>query len=224
MIEEVLSIKAKSPELSRRLIAYVFNTRFAYKNESVGKTFVSYTLKNNFYRIQVLRKQWKNKKPYQVLFNRYWAMDMTFINQQPVLGITEHHSRLLLGLIPLKDKSSLNIIKKLMRLLRIYRKPTVIRTDNEACFNSRIIRLFLKFLGIKHQTIEKYCPWQNGRVERLFGTFKVAIAGMPIAKQELPLVCYHFQQWYNVIRPHQSLNNQTPEEAYWEQIKKLYEK
>ncbi|MHC9510880.1 integrase core domain-containing protein [Kangiella sp. M94] len=98
----------------------------------------------------------------------------------------------------------------------------MIRSDNEACFNSKLLRLFLKLAGIKHQTIEKHCPWKNGRIERLFGTLKSTLNGLPIKPEELPLLCYNFQQWYNVIRPHQSLNGKTPEEVYWTQVRKQY--
>ncbi len=222
VIQEVLKMKAQLPNLSCRLIAHVFNKRFANKGESVGKTFVSYTIRENLYEIQVMRKEWKNQRQHKVRFNRYWGMDITFVDNQPVLGITEHHSRKLIGLIPLSNKSSLNIIKQLILLLCDYLKPKIIRTDNEACFNSKIINLFFKLLGIKHQAIEKYCPWQNGRIERLFGTLKSTISSMVIDPKELPLLCYDFQQWYNTIRPHQNLRGKTPEEVYWNQARKRY--
>ncbi len=220
--EEVMLIKAKSPELSCRLIALIFNKRFQNKNESVSKTFVNYTIRNHQYEIQQLRKQWKNRKPHKISFNDYWGIDITFVNNKPVLGVIEHHSRKLLGLIPLNNKSSINIIRQLIQIFRYTSKPKTIRVDNEACFNSRLIRLFFKLMGIKHQAIEKYSPWQNGRIERLFGTFKSTIKKVEIKHQDLPILCYDFRHWYNTIRPHQSLNGNTPEEIYWDQVRKLY--
>lgn len=220
--QEVLRLKAHLPQASCRTLAYIFNRRFKHKGLSIGKTFVGYTIRNHLYDIQLLRKQMKNKPPYQVAYNRYWGMDITFVDNQPILGVTEHHSRKLLGLIPLSSKSSLNIIKQLIKLFCYSKKPTMIRSDNEACFNSKLLRLFLNLAGIKHQTIEKHCPWQNGRIERLFGTFKSTLNGMAIKPEEIPLLCYDFQQWYNIIRPHQSLNGATPEEIYWTQVRKQY--
>jgi putative transposase len=51
----------------------------------------------------------------------------------------------------------------------------MIRTDNETCFNSALMKIILRILSIKHHTIKKHCSWQNGRIERFFGTFKKAI-------------------------------------------------
>ncbi|WP_444998450.1 hypothetical protein [Aliikangiella sp. IMCC44359] len=45
---------------------------------------------------------------------------------------------------------------------------------------------------------------------------------MHLNTNELPLICYDFQQWYNFIRPHQSLDRNTPEDVYWRQIKEQY--
>ncbi|NVK22685.1 MAG: transposase [Kangiellaceae bacterium] len=222
VVQEVLKIKAQSPNLSCRLIAYLFNRRFAHKGQSVGKTFVSYTIQAHLYEIQVMRKHWKNQKPHKVKFNQYWGMDISFVDNKLILGVIEHHSRKLIGLIPLSNKSSLNIIKQLIFMFRDYSKPKIIRTDNEACFNSKTLKLFFKLLGIKHQAIEKHSPWQNGRIERLFGTLKSTISGMAFSAEELPLICYDFQQWYNVIRPHQNLKGKTPEEVYWNQARKQY--
>lgn len=222
VLQEVLRLKAHLPQASCRTLAYIFNRQFEHKAQSVGKTFVGCTIRNHLYDIQLLRKQIKNKPPNQVAYNRYWGMDITFVDNKPVLGVIEHHSRKLLGLIPISSKSSLNIIKQLVRLFRYSKKPRIIRTDNKICFNSKLIKLFLTLAGIKHQTIEKHCPWQNGRIERLFGTFKSTLNGLPIKPEELPLLCYDFQQWYNVIRPHQSLKGKTPEDVYWTQVRKRY--
>jgi transposase InsO family protein len=50
--------------------------------------------------------------------------------------------------------------------------PKCVRTDNEAVFTSRLFRLGLHLLGIRHQRTAPFAPWQNGRIERFFGTFK----------------------------------------------------
>jgi transposase InsO family protein len=61
----------------------------------------------------------------------------------------------------------------------------VFRTDNESNFSSPILTGALWTLGIRHQRTDPFCPWQNGRIERFFGTFKERIlrwweeAGVP---------------------------------------------
>ncbi|WP_082190395.1 integrase core domain-containing protein [Frateuria defendens] len=93
--------------------------------------------------------------------------------------------------------------------------PRTIRVDNEACFNSRLMKTALTLLGIRLQTTELHCPWQNGRIERFFGTFKhqldrIAITG----KDELRTKLVEFRAWYNHARPHQHLHGSTPAEAW----------
>ena len=70
---------------------------------------------------------------------------------------------------------SATILLQFTQAIRQFGFPKQIRTDNEACFNSKLLRLAFGLLGIKHQTTEVACPWQNGRVERFFLTFKIKI-------------------------------------------------
>jgi putative transposase len=74
-----------------------------------------------------------------------------------------------------------------------------------------------QLLGIRHQRTQRCAPWQNERIERLFGTFKktfrkfLATSGMP---PELPPVLDIFRFWYNHVRPHQHLDGRTPGEDW----------
>ncbi len=188
--KEIIKIKAINPNLSHRIIATIFNDKF--QSEYVGKTYVGYTLKNHFYEILELRKKFKNKSPYKIQFNRVWGMDLTFIYKKPILGVVEHNSRKLLALVPLHQKSSIAILKVLLNILEHYPKPQFIRTDNESCFTSKLVKYCLLFLGIKHQTTHLNSPWENGRVERLFGTLKSTISLLRYDKDELDYLCYSF--------------------------------
>jgi hypothetical protein len=58
-------------------------------------------------------------------------------------------------------------------------------------------------------------PWQNGRIERLFGTLKAVLAGYAIADwPHLIDSMASFQNWYNLTRAHQHLHGRTPQEAW----------
>ncbi len=75
----------------------------------------------------------------------------------------------------------------------------------------------LWLLGIEHQRIDKHCPWQNGRIERFFGTLKQNLNHFPIHhlehfNQELKT----FQYGYNTVRTHNNLNGRTPNEVWYE--------
>jgi len=218
VIEEVIKIKALMPKASCRIISLIFNQRHQQK-ETIGKTFVDYTLRKHQYEIQIERRKIKSKPAYKIPFNKVWGMDITFVQEQPILGIIEHHSRKA-NLIPLKQKTSIAILRRLLELLETTPKPEYIRTDNEICFNSKLIKFGLWVLGIKKQTTQKHCPWQNGRIERLFGTLKATIANLPKqTDSDLPYLIHSFEFWYNQIRPHQNLDNQTPETVYQKKIR-----
>ena len=44
-----------------------------------------------------------------------------------------------------------------------------------AMFRSVAFRITLWLAGIRHQLTVPGCPWQNGRIERLFGTLKAKL-------------------------------------------------
>jgi hypothetical protein len=64
------------------------------------------------------------------------------------------------------------ILRALLDVIERFGAPKYVRTDNEAVFTSRLFRLGLRLLGIRHQRTAPFAPWQNGRIERFFGTFK----------------------------------------------------
>lgn len=82
-------------------------------------------------------------------------------------------------------------------------------------WNSSLFRFSAWFLGIRHQCIEPQCPWQNGRIERFFGTLKEKLDGWAVADAaQLDLALAHFRLWYNHVRPHQHLGGATPAEVW----------
>ena len=177
VIQEILRLKAHLPADGCRTLASHFNRLFADQGMSVGKTWVATTLAKHQYEIQVLRRKIKNRPAMRVPRNTYWGMDLTQVSDAQkqthhLLGICEHHSRLSVQLTRVSDKTSLTLLRCLLDAIESFGKPRVIRTDNEAVFTSRLFRFGLWLLGIRHQTTDSHCPWQNGRIERLFGTFK----------------------------------------------------
>ncbi|MDR7123164.1 integrase core domain-containing protein [Rheinheimera soli] len=219
-IVEIIRLKALMPDTGCRTLADLFNRRFATQRVSVGKTWVSYTLQQHRHAVMFKRKELKNKAPYQVTPFHYWGMDLTGVTDQQgithtVLGLCEHHSRKALCLSKLRDKASVTLVRAICSAIELYGKPRIIRTDNEAVFTSRTFRWALKFLGIKYQCTELGYPWQNGRIERLFGTFKRHIRKI-IVEDGIALNqrLAEFQFWYNTIRPHQNLKGHTPDEIW----------
>ena len=217
---EIVRLKAWSPDLGCRTIAEVFNRRFAERDVSVGKTYVATLLKKRRTDVLHLRRTLRHRIPHQVQKNRTWALDLAGKadlsgRQRIVLGLLDHGPRACLRLVAMKEKSSLAILRELIATFRQHGIPKMLRTDNEACFVSRTIRAALALLGIRHQRIDLHCPWQNGRIERLFGTLKQKLDCIAIAdRDELHGKLIEFGCWYNHIRPHQHLHGRTSAEAW----------
>jgi len=58
-------------------------------------------------------------------------------------------------------------------------------------------------------------PWQNGRIERFFGTLKEKLNQWQVGNpQQLSGALVQFRFWYNHVRPHQNLDGRTPAEVW----------
>lgn len=218
---EIIRLKAHMPQAGCRTIADICNRRFvASRKVTVGKTYVHEILQRHAYEVQIMRRNLKQAKPKSVPRNLIWGIDLTGKtdadrNLHPIFGIIDHGSRMLIHLHALTDKHTHTIIEHLQRAIRLHGKPEIIRTDNAGMFRSSAFAAALEQLGIRHQRTTPGCPWQNGRIERLFGTLKQIldcwiVSGITQLNRDLDT----FRYWYNHIRPHQNLDGRTPAEAW----------
>ncbi|MDP2825167.1 MAG: integrase core domain-containing protein [Sulfuritalea sp.] len=75
--------------------------------------------------------------------------------------------------------------------------------------------MIVRLARIRHQRSDPGCPWQNGRIERVFLTLKekldrLEVDGFAALASALP----DFRCGYNHVRPHQHLQGRTPAEAW----------
>lgn len=215
---EVLLLKAHMPRAGCRAVARTFNR--LHPDASVGKTFVADLIASHQHEIARLRRQIQSTKPRAVAVNNTWAMDMTFFTDterltHAAIGIIDHGSRLALRLHTLTRRCSWSMLGHLCLAIARHGKPYTLRTDNEAVFNSWLFNTFLKLAGIHHQTTQKHTPWQNGRIERLFGTLKPLLRQLVIPSGgALQCAFDEFRVFYNHVRPHQNLHGLTPAEHF----------
>ena len=218
--QEVIRLAVLLPNTGCRKIADNFNRLYKNKREmTVGKTYTNDVIKNEQYAIQVLQRKIKHKKSKPFPPNKIWSMDLTYLKDDYeqnhlALGIIDNGTRRCLALTKINQKTSIILFKILLNCIEKYGKPKAIRTDNEACFTSRLFRTALKLLGIKHQRSEKCCPWQNGKVERFFGTLKQKLQHYVLPADGIKTSLIEFTFWYNHLRPHQHLNGKTPMEQW----------
>ena len=113
-----------------------------------------------------------------------------------------------------------------IKVFREFGLPAVIRSDNGTPFASiglaRLTRLSAWWirLGIRPETIEPGKPQQNGRHERMHRTLKREATQPP--KANLSAQQRHFNDFrrtFNQIRPHEALDDATPDSAYRSALK-----
>lgn len=218
---EIVRLKALLPGAGCRNIAATFNRRFGVrKRMTVGKSYVADMIRNHRYEIEVLRRQIKNVKPRALPRNLVWAMDLTGKTDitgrtHVLLGLLECGSRVALVLAALAEKSSWALLGHLFLAIDRYGKPRMIKTDNEAVFTSKVFRLALFLFGIRHHRIDPGCPWQNGRIERFFGSLKEKLDRLAVDSFDaLNAALGEFRFFYNHVRSHQNLKDRTPAEAW----------
>lgn len=219
--QEIIRLKALMSDAGCRTLANIFNRRYAAsRTMTVGKSFVADTVRRHQYEIQVMRRKIKHRVPRPTLRNLVWGLDLTGKvdiagNLHMVFGLIDHGTRALLTLAALPNKCSWTLLGHLFLAIGKYGKPRAVRTDNEACFTSRVLRTVLMLASIRHQRSDPHCPWQNGRIERLFGTLKQKLDQWEVASfRALNVSLAEFRFFYNRVRPHQHLQGRTPHEAW----------
>ncbi len=221
VIGRLVRLKALMPDAGCRSLADVFNRPFAAtRGVSVSKSFVAYTLRGRRYEIEQARRDIRARRATAGPRNRVWGLDLTGKRDgggedHAILGLIDHGTRRLLTLRVAPDVSSWSLLGHVFLAIGRYGKPRAIRTDNGSNLTSRLFRAGLRWAGIRHERTEVGCPWQNGRIERLFGTLKSRLDRWAVADgRELGHALDIFSFWYNVIRPHQNLDGRTPMEAW----------
>ena len=220
VLKEVIHLQAMYPRKGCRAISYLFNRLYEHdKHITVSKSWVYEKLRQHRYAVTVERRRIHNKPAKNWPKNQLWQIDLTQIpdvNGEPIriLGCIDTGTRTCVGLQQAERKTSIALLTQVLRLCRTYGMPKVIQTDNEACFTSLFFRLGLRLAQIKHKTSDVASPWQNGRIERFFGTFKYHARQVRLQHADIDMNLQLFRLFYNSVRPHSNLDGKTPTEAW----------
>lgn len=216
--KRIVWYKANNPTRSVRQLAAIFDRRHG-PDMTVSPTFVWGVLKTHQADIRLVRTRLRRRQHRPTPSHHVWGLDLCGKvdlegRSHSIFGILDHGPRACIALTALRTKASVALLRTLLDAIEHFGKPHAVRTDNEACFTSHLFRLGLWLLGIRHQRIDLHCPWQNGRIERFFGTLKGKLNRIEIADfAGLHQALIQFRCWYNHVRPHQHLGYLTPAEA-----------
>lgn len=209
----------------RKLFAYI---RRAGNNWNHKKVYRVYKLlKLNKKRKGKRRLPARIKQPLtqQTMINKTWSMD--FMSDSMVggrkfrtLNVMDDYSREALAIEIDTSISAKRVIRTLDRIIEQRGKPTAIRTDNGPEFTSKELELWAIENEITIQFIQPGRPMQNGYIERFNRLYREAILDAYLFF-DLYQVKQLTEEWmieYNVRRPHESLNNLTPDEWHKKQF------
>jgi transposase InsO family protein len=204
--KEVINLRNKTGFGENKLQIYFPNLSHKSINKILNKYNLTEPTKRKKKRIKYVR--WQRKHP-----NSLWQIDHSDqkVEGKYVISVIDDCSRKSLAFAVTNSVTTDIVINLIDGLIKIYGKPKQILTDNGSAYGlkskqSRFDRKCRK-RGIEHIRGAIHSPTTQGKVERLFQTFK----------REFPFYNNDVELWrmkYNHFRPHTSLNNKTPDEIY----------
>jgi putative transposase len=202
-----------------KAFAYLRRAGHVWNHKRVYRVYT--TLKLN------IRRKHKRRLPARIkqaldpttAMNQCWSID--FMQDSLLSGrkfrtfnVLDDYSRQALAVEIDTSLPSSRVIRTLEQIISERGKPQKIRMDNGPEFISKEFELWCKAECIQLQYIEPGKPMQNGYIERFNGTYRKEILDAYLFN-ELWQVRQLTQEWvyeYNTNRPHESLNNKTPNE------------
>jgi putative transposase len=87
--------------------------------------------------------------------------------------------------------------------------------DNHPVHHAKRLKQVLRWFGIGLRFTAPASPWQNGRIERFFGTLKRHLQGLRfVDASSLACGLSEFRHYHNHVRVHQHLSGRTPADVW----------
>jgi putative transposase len=203
----------------RKLFAYIRRSGKGWNHKKVYRVYK--LLKLNKKRKGKRRLPARVKQPLQqqTAVNKSWSMD--FMSDSMVGGrkfrtfnVMDDCTREALAIEVDTSLSSKRIIRTLNRTIEMHGKPTAVRVDNGPEFTSNDFELWAKENQITIRYIQPGKPMQNGYIERFNRVYREAVldAYLFFDLYQVKQLTGEWMEEYNRRRPHEALNNLTPEE------------
>lgn len=151
--------------------------------------------------------------------NSVWCYDFVFdacANGQQVkcLTVVDEYTRECLAIDVAGSIRSSRVIEVLSRLISVHGAPRYLRSDNGPEFVSTALLKWAVQEQIETALIDPGTPWQNGTNESFNGKFRDECLAMEWFRNriEAKIVIEDCRTHYNEVRPHSSLQHQTPAE------------
>ena len=160
--------------------------------------------------------------------NSVWSYDFVFDacangQQLKCLTVVDEFTRESLAIDVAGSIRSARVIEVLSKLISVRGAPRYLRSDNGPEFVSVALLKWVVDQRIESVLIDPGKPWQNGTTESFNGKFRDECLAMEWFRNriEAKVVIEDWRQHYNTVRPHSSLQYETPEAFGKKQSKAL---
>jgi putative transposase len=161
--------------------------------------------------------------------NQVWSIDITYCRLKHgfmyLCGIIDWFSRRIVGYSLSNTLEKGFVIETVKKAINQYGKPEILNSDQGTQFTSEEYISLLKENNIKISMDGKGRALDNQRIERFFRTYKWEKLYLEeyATGKELKKITKEYIEYYNNVRPHESLNYKTPSEYYYEHFRELEE-
>jgi transposase InsO family protein len=129
-----------------------------------------------------------------------------------ILTVIDEDSRECLALVVERRLQSDDVLSCLTELFIKHGPPEYIRSDNGSEFTAKVVRQWLKRLGVQTLFIEPGSPWENGYNESFNGKLRDERLNGEIfyTLKEAQVLIEAWRVQYNTFRPHSALKRRPP--------------
>jgi transposase InsO family protein len=230
--EEVVKEALEQPEKSPRELAFhITDTREWFISESsVYRILKSRDLVTSPTHIVMKAADHFKDPPARV--NELWQTDFSFLKivhwgWYYLTTILDDYSRYIIAWELCKNMRSDDVERVVLKALDITglsvgERPKLL-SDNGSCYVSGDLKEFLDELSIIHVRGKPLHPQTQGKIERYHRTMKNIIKlEHYYSPEELEGKIAEFVEYYNNYRYHESLNNVTPADVYFERDQEIF--
>jgi len=129
-----------------------------------------------------------------------------------MMTMLDEYTRECLAIDVARNLTKENVLHRLANLFFIRGIPEHIRSDNGSEFTAKVVRNWLKRLGVRTLYIEPGSPWENGYIESFNGKLRDELLNHEVFDTllEAKVLVERWRRDYNHIRPHSSLGYRPP--------------
>ncbi|MBM4449085.1 MAG: IS3 family transposase [Chloroflexi bacterium] len=223
----ILGLAREHPELSsRQLSAWITDKEnFAVSESTVFRILKREGMVKRQETQPVAAKEYriKTKRPHQM-----WATDASYFRvvgwgYYYLVTVMDDYSRFILAWKLQKDMSANSLVEVIQDAVDAtgmtdvpLKDRTRLLSDNGAGYVSRILRDYLRLVGIGHILSAPFHPQTNGKVERYQQSVKREVNQLPYElPSQLEKAIAAFVDYYNYRRYHKALGNVTPADVLY---------